>query len=85
MIEYCLDVLKKMMQKSMKELYDGPTCGHFGRETTKHDILRVGYFWPSLFKDAHGYSRKCKVFQMFVGKETKLVIPLQPITIKHLF
>jgi hypothetical protein len=41
------------------ELHDGPVGGHFNGENTAHKVLRVGYYWPTLFKDAHAHSRKC--------------------------
>jgi hypothetical protein len=44
----------------LRELHDGPTGGHFVGETTTYKILRVGYYWPTLFMDAHAYARKCK-------------------------
>jgi hypothetical protein len=43
--------------KVLKELHDGPTRGHFARNTTAHKILRANYYWPTLFKDAHAYAR----------------------------
>ena len=45
--------------KVVKELHDGPAGGNFSGDTTIHKILRVGYYWPTLFKDAHAYVRKC--------------------------
>ena len=41
----------------MTDLHDGPTGGHFSRDTTAHKILRAGYYWPTLFKDAHAHIR----------------------------
>ena len=45
--------------KGVKELHDGPAGGHFLGDTTAHKIIRVGYYWPTLFKDAHAYVQKC--------------------------
>ena len=39
------------------EQYDHSTGSHLSGETTAHKVLRVGYYWPSLFKDAHAHSR----------------------------
>ena len=44
--------------KVVIELHDGPTRGHFSRDTTSHKIFRAGYYWPTLFKDAHAHVRK---------------------------
>jgi hypothetical protein len=35
---------KQDVDKVLKELHDGPTRGHFTRETKTHKILRVGYY-----------------------------------------
>jgi hypothetical protein len=51
----CLE--KQDADKVLKELHDGLTGGNFAGETTTHKILRVGYYWPTVFKDAHAYSR----------------------------
>jgi hypothetical protein len=57
--------------KVLKELHDGPADGHFVGNTTAHKILRVGYYWPTLFKDAHTYAINCKTFQIRVGREKR--------------
>ena len=49
--------------KVVKELHDGPTRGHYSGDTTTHKILMAGYYWPTLFKDAHAYVRKCDTCQ----------------------
>jgi hypothetical protein len=51
----CLE--KKEVDKVSKDMHEGPASGHFSRDTTVHKVLRVGYYWPTLFKDAHAYSR----------------------------
>ena len=45
--------------KVVKELHDGPAKGHFLEYTNAHNILRDGYYWPTLFKDSHALVRKC--------------------------
>jgi hypothetical protein len=54
-------------EKVPKELHDGPVGGSFARNTTAHKILRVGYYWPTLFKDAHTYTRNCKTCQISIA------------------
>ena len=65
----------------LNEMHDNPAGGHYGRETTAHKILRVGYYWPTVFRDSHAYARKCKVCQIAVGRERNLAIPLRPVMI----
>ena len=52
----CLE--KEDAKKVMTDLRDGPAGGHYSGNTTTHKILRAGYYWPMLFKDAHAHVRK---------------------------
>jgi hypothetical protein len=65
----CLE--KEDVDKVLSELHDGPVGGNFGGDTTINKILRVGYYWPTLFKDSHAYARKCPECQKAVGREKK--------------
>jgi hypothetical protein len=46
-------VKKDEANKLLKELHYGYFGGHFVTRTTAHKILRVGYYWPTLFIDTH--------------------------------
>jgi hypothetical protein len=72
-------------EKVLRELHDGPAGGHFVGDTTTHKILRDGYYWPTLFRDAHTYARNCKSCQMSTGREKREVVPLQLVTISRPF
>ena len=67
------------------ELHDGLIGGRFSGETTAHKVLRVGYYWPTLFRDAHAHAWKCEICQVNVGRERRPAFPLQPITIENPF
>jgi hypothetical protein len=54
---------KEETEKVLAELHFGDVNGHFGGDTTAHKVLRVGYYWSTLFKDAHTLSHKCKICQ----------------------
>ena len=71
--------------KVVKELHDGPIGGHFLGDTNAHKILRAGYFWPTLFKYAHAYVRKCDTCHIKGGRLAKAVGPLQPVIVSELF
>jgi len=73
------------VEKVLRELHDGSTGGNFVGETTAHKILRVGYYIPTLFRDAHAYVKKCKYCQIRIGREKREAIPLQPVTITRPF
>jgi hypothetical protein len=72
-------------EKVLRELHDGPAGGNFVGETMAHKILRVGYCWPTFFKDSHAYAKKCKTCQVRIGTENKTTIPLQPVTLSRPF
>jgi hypothetical protein len=55
----CLE--KTDAKKVIQELHNGPTRGHFGGDTTTHKIPRVGYHWPTMFKDAYAHFGICEV------------------------
>jgi len=67
---------KPEAQKVLHELHDGPTGGHFGADTTAHKIIHAGYYWPTLFRDAHEYVRKCKNCQTASGRQKRSSFPL---------
>jgi hypothetical protein len=72
-------------EKVLNELHDDLVGGHFAGHTIAHKILRVGYYWPTLFKDVHTYVRKCKTCQMSIGKEKRAAVPLHPVTVSRPF
>jgi len=65
----------------LTQLHDGPAGGHFGGDTTAHKIMRAGYFWPTLFKDAHAFVRRCQACQTTAGRVKKPAFPLQPVMV----
>ena len=67
------------------ELHDVPTCINFDEEMTKHKLLREGYYWPTLFKDAHAYAQKCQIFQVNAGRERRSGFPLQLVMVQNPF
>ena len=71
--------------KVVKELYDGLARGKFLGDTTTHKILRAGYYWPTLFNDAHAYVRKCETFQRRGRTQAKGVGKLQPVIVSEPF
>ena len=40
----------------LTKLHDGPAGSHFNGELTTHNVPRAGYYWPTLFKDAHAHA-----------------------------
>jgi hypothetical protein len=81
--KYPLGVLLRCIdpQEAQNIMYDFHEilCGghHFWRTTT-YKILRVGYFWPSLFTDVCSKIRACVKCQKFSGKLQLKSLPLKP-------
>ena len=72
-------------KKVIEKLHDGPAGGHFSRDTIAHKILRAGYYWPTLFKDAHAHAIKCDSCHICVRRHAKVAGPLKPIIISEPF
>jgi hypothetical protein len=43
----------------LKDFHDGPCGGHFDDKRIGHKILRMGYFWPTIFQDEKKYVQAC--------------------------
>ena len=53
--------------------------GHFAGDSTARKVLMAGFWWPTLFRDAHKFARRCDPCQR-VGKPTpSSAMPLIPI------
>jgi hypothetical protein len=70
----CLE--KDDVEHILIELHDGLAGGHFSGETATHKVLRPGYYWPTMLKDAHAHARKCEICQVNVGRERSPAFPL---------
>lgn len=46
--------------KVLDEIHSGVCGNHFGARTLAYRVLRQGYFWPTLKKDASVLLRKCR-------------------------
>jgi hypothetical protein len=60
----------------MKELHEGPLARHFTTEITKTNILDVGYWWPTMYKDLHDYCRSCDACQKTRRLATQSLVKL---------
>jgi hypothetical protein len=79
----CLE--KDEAKKVLLEFHAGESGGHFGGDTTTHKVLRDGYYWPMLFRDAHALCHKCTICQKASGWLHKPSFPLQPISLNSPF
>eukprot|EP00253_Pinus_taeda_P006285 PITA_06285 len=79
----CLE--KQEAQRVLQELHDRLAGGHFEADTTAHKVIHAWYYWPTLFRDAHEYVRKCQNCQTSSGRQKKSAFPLQPVNIEQPF
>ncbi|RVW78259.1 Transposon Tf2-2 polyprotein [Vitis vinifera] len=64
----------------------GNACGgHFASQKTAMRVLQSGFWWPSLFKDAHEVSKGCDKCQRIGKLSRRNMMPLNPILIVDLF
>ncbi|XP_074327395.1 uncharacterized protein LOC141665314 [Apium graveolens] len=64
----------------MREVHGGICGNHAGGTSLAHKILRQGYYWPTLKKDAHEFARACDRCQRFANLNSNPVVPLKQIT-----
>jgi hypothetical protein len=62
----------------LKDCHDGPYGGHFVDKRTGHKILRIGYFWPTIFQDARNYVQGFDNYQRMGQPNHRDEMPLQP-------
>ncbi|GKE48204.1 reverse transcriptase domain-containing protein [Tanacetum coccineum] len=49
--------------KILGHCHSGPTGGHHSAKVTARKVYQSGFYWPSIFKDANEYVRRCDVCQ----------------------
>lgn len=76
----CLE--KEESQKVLSSLHEGLARGHFGAKVTADKILKVGYYWPTLFKDVYFHVRGCEECQKPVGREKRPAFPFKPVGVE---
>nr|GEX53747.1 reverse transcriptase domain-containing protein [Tanacetum cinerariifolium] len=43
----------------LEACYNGPTGGHHGANLTSKKVFDAGFFWPTIYKDAHEFVKNC--------------------------
>ena len=62
----------------LKACHDEPCGGHFADKRTAYKILNLGYYWPTIFKDAKRYVRSCDTCQRMGRPVRSDEMPLHP-------
>ena len=61
----------------LKDCHDGPFGGYFADHKTGHKVLQMGYYWPTIFKDAKKFVYSCDAFQLMGKPISSDEMPLQ--------
>ena len=63
----------------MREVYEGICRNHSGAWSLVHKLIRAGYYWPTMLKDAQAYVKacdKCQRFSNFIRQSSKELTPM---------
>ncbi|GJU00777.1 reverse transcriptase domain-containing protein [Tanacetum coccineum] len=50
----------------LKACHNGPTGGHYGANYTAKKIFDLGFYWPTIYKDAHDFVTRCDIWAVLV-------------------
>ena len=91
LFKYCADqIIRKCVpeeeqQGILSHCHESACGGHFVSQKTAMKVLQSGFYWPSLFKEAHRMCRVCDRCQR-LGKLSRChMMPLSPILVAELF
>ena len=49
----------------MREVHEGICTNHLGARSLVHKLIRAGYYWPTMLKNAQAYVKACDKYQRF--------------------
>ena len=73
------------VEKVMTYFHKGDCGDHLYWKTTANQILRAGFYWPTLFSNVYKIVNSCHECQIFQGKRKLLPFPLKPIKAQEPF
>ena len=91
LFKYCNDQIFRRcipdheMQSVLSFCHASACGGHFASKKTAAKVLQCGFYWPTLFKDAHEFCRTCDPCQRVGSLTRRQMMPLQPITAIEIF
>jgi len=72
-------VTKEEAKSILWHCHNSPCGQHYNGDKTAAKVLQSGFFWPTLFKDAHEHAIKCDQCQRMGGISRRNEMPLQNI------
>lgn len=73
----CID--QEEAQGILLHCHGSPYGGHYNGDRTTVKVLQCGFYWPTLFKDAHQYAKQCDKCQRIGSISKRNEMPLQNI------
>nr|KYP49928.1 Retrovirus-related Pol polyprotein from transposon 17.6 [Cajanus cajan] len=70
-------VSREQAKSILWHCHNSPYGGHFNGERTAAKVLQAGFYWLTLFKDAHSHAKQCDSCQRVGGITRKHEMPLQ--------
>jgi hypothetical protein len=78
-------LLENDAKRAIEEFHKGDCGGHHYWKTTMHKILRVGYYWPTIFADVYKEVSSCHECHIFDGRRKLQPLPLKSISVEAPF
>ena len=78
-------VPEEEMGSILHHCHDHESRGHFGATRIAAKVLQSGFYWPSLFKDAHMYVVQCSQCQQTCNIFRKHEMPLNYVLVCDIF
>ena len=69
----------------MSHCHVGPTEGHHGASSTAKKVFDSGFYWPSIFKDAHDFVKSCDRCQRVGNISSRNEMPQNSIQVCEVF
>jgi hypothetical protein len=83
MINRC--VYGSKTRRILDECHHGPTEGHYGPSTTAKKVFDVGFYWPTIFKEAHTLVQNCDACQRSGNLSRRDEMPQKSIQVCEIF
>ena len=72
-------------QEILRHCHDGPTGGHQNANYTTRKVLESGFYWPTLFRDAHQLVKVCDKCQRSGNISSRNEMPQHGIQVCEIF
>ncbi|GJV29088.1 reverse transcriptase domain-containing protein [Tanacetum coccineum] len=73
------------LEKEREHCHSGPTGGHHSASVTAKKVYESGFYWPSIFKDANEYVRRCDARQRSGNISSRNEMPQNNIQVCEVF